>query len=236
MAAERLCMRQVRSVFRLRLVEGKSQSEIAVHLGIGKTTVREYLHRLNKSGLQEWSAIESIDDGELERQLGFSAPSYVRKENVMPDWAHVHRELQKRHVTLALLWTEYREQHPNGYGHTQFNEHYNRWRGKLSVVMRQSHKAGEKTFIDYSGDGLWLSDPATGERRKVELFVAALGASSYIYAEATASQASADWITSHVRMSEYFGGVSEIWVPDNLLCGAPHKRLSGATTWLHPPK
>jgi transposase len=91
--------------------------------------------------------------------------------------------------------------------------------------MRQNHKAGEKTFIDYSGDGLWLTDPVTGERTKAALFVACLGASSYTYVEATASQTSADWIASHVRMAEYFCGTSEIWVPDNLLCGAPHNRF-----------
>lgn len=125
----------------------------------------------------------------------------------------------KRHVTMELLWTEYREQNPGGYGHTQFFEHYRRWKGKLSVVMRQHHKAGEKTFIDYSGDGLWLTNPETGERKEVELFVAALGASSYVYAEATASQTLPDWVSSHVRMAEFFGGVAEIWVPDNLKSG-----------------
>ncbi len=218
MAAERLGMRQVRDVFRLRF-EGKSQSEIAAHLGVGKTTVREYLHRLNKSGLQNWIEIEALDDTELQRRLGFASAPFARKEGVMPDWAYIHRELSKKHVTLALLWTEYREQNPEGYGHTQFFEHYSRWKGKLSVVMRQIHKAGEKTFIDYSGDGLSLTDPETGEQRKVELFVAALGASSYVYAEATPTQSSPDWISSHVRMAEYFGGVSEIWVPDNLKSG-----------------
>lgn len=219
MAAERLSMRQVKNLFRLRLLEKKSHSEIAAHLGIGKTTVQGYIQRLNKSGLQAWTEVEALDEIELERRLGFAAPFYARKENAMPDWAYIHREMSKKHVTLALLWTEYREQNPDGYGHTQFSEHYNRWKGKLSVVMRQSHKAGEKTFIDYSGDGLWLTDPETGERKEVELFVAALGASSYIYAEATMTQTSPDWISSHVRMSEYFGGVSEIWVPDNLKSG-----------------
>jgi transposase len=139
----------------------------------------------------------------------------------MPDWSYVHREMSKRHVTLMLLWTEYRETHQTGntYAYTQFAEHYNRWAAKLNVVMRQTHKAGEKTFIDYSGDGLKLTDPETGEVRKVEFFIAALGASSYTYAEATLTQTSPDWISSHARMSEYFGGVSEIWVPDNLRSG-----------------
>lgn len=222
MAAERLCMRQIRTVFRLRLLEGKSHGEIAAHLGIGKTTVQEYLQRLNKSELHEWASIEALDDAALEQRLGFAAPFYARKENAMPDWAYIHREMSKKHVTLSLLWTEYREQNPEGYGHSQFSEHYNRWKGKLSVVMRQTHKAGEKTFIDYSGDGLCLTDPKTGERRKVELFVAALGASSYVYAEATLTQTLSDWVSSHARMAEYFGGSSEIWVPDNLK-SAVHK-------------
>ncbi len=219
MAAERLSMRQVKSVIRLHLVERKSTGEIATHLAVGKTTVREYIQRLNKSDLKTWSEIELLTDDELERRLGFTSPLGARKGEVMPDWVYVHREMSKPHVTAALLWTEYREQLERGYGYTQFLEHYNRWRQKLSVVMRQTHKAGEKTFIDYSGNGLWLVDPKTGERKEVELFVAALGASSYTYAEVTLSQTSPEWISSHVRMSEFFGGCSEIWVPDNLKSG-----------------
>ncbi len=216
-------MRQVKSVFRLRLVERKSQREIAISVGIGKTTVREYLHRLMKSGLKTWAEIEPLDDNELEQRLGFPAAEIahgiVRKKDAMPCWIEIHREMARPHVTLMLLWTEYREQNAAGYGYTQFSQHYNRWRGKLSVVMRQTHKAGEKTFIDYSGDGLFLTDPKTGEKRKVEFFIAALGASSYTYAEATLSQTSPDWISSHGRMSEFFRGTTEIWVPDNLKSG-----------------
>ncbi len=167
MAAERLSMRQVKSVIRLHLVERKSTGEIATHLAVGKTTVREYIQRLNKSDLKTWSEIELLTDDELERRLGFTSPLGARKGEVMPDWVYVHREMSKPHVTAALLWTEYREQLERGYGYTQFLEHYNRWRQKLSVVMRQTHKAGEKTFIDNSGNGLWLVDPKTGERKEV---------------------------------------------------------------------
>ena len=220
MAAARLNMRQIKEVFRLHFNERRSQSEIASSLGVGKTTVREYLHRLNKTNLSCWAAIEPLDESELERRLGFLSAITMRKQDVMPDFAYIHGEMAKRHVTLMLLWTEYFEFRGEGaYGYTQFRTHYNRWCGKLSVVMRQSHKAGEKTFIDYSGDGLFLTDLKTGEKTKVQFFIAALGASSYTYAEATMSQTSADWLSSHVRMSEYFGGVSEIWVPDNLKPG-----------------
>ena len=220
MAAARLCMRQIKEIFRLHFNERRSQHEIAVSLSIGKTTVREYLHRLRSSGLCSWAEIEPLEESEIERRLGFLSAITHRKQNVMPDFAYIHREMAKRHVTLMLLWTEYLETRGDGgYGYTQFRTHYNRWCGKLSVVMRQTHKAGEKTFIDYSGDGLCLTDPQTGLQTKAELFIAVLGASSYTFAEATVSQSSPDWISSHVRMSEYFGGVSEIWVPDNLKSG-----------------
>ena len=219
MAAAKVCMRQVKQVFRLHLTEKKSQGAVAASVGLGKTTVRDYLRRLNKSGLTCWSEIEPLDDTDLERRLGFSL-AVLNNSKVMPDWLSVHRELAKKHVTISLLWTEYHNVHGAGaYGYTQFCEHYNRWACKLSVVMRQIHKAGEKTFIDYSGDGLTLRDPKTGERRKVELFVACLGASSYTYAEATLTQTLPDWTASHARMLEFFGYVSEIWVPDNLKSG-----------------
>lgn len=78
MAAERLSMRQVKKVFYFRLVENKSQSEIATTLSIGKTTVREYLHRLHKSGLCDWATIEPLDEAELESRLGFTSPKPIQ--------------------------------------------------------------------------------------------------------------------------------------------------------------
>ena len=201
MAAARLCVRQVKRIFHLHFVEGKSQAEIALALGLGKTTVGDYVRRLSKTSLSTWPMIEPLADDELERLLGFTAPA-VSKLKVMPDWIYIHGELAKRHVTLMLLWTEYRESRAEAaYEYTQFCEHYKRWSAKLSVVMRQTHKAGEKTFIDYSGDGLTLVDQTTGERRKTELFVACLGASSYTFAEATLSQTLPDWISSQDRKS-----------------------------------
>ena len=221
MAAVRLSMRQVKRVFYLHFIERKSQGLIAQATGLGKTTVGDYLRRLNKSDLSGWSQIESLGDEELEQRLGFAGLAVFSKHRVLPDWTYVHREMGKRHVTLMLLWTEYRDNYgsESSYGYTQFCEHYNRWAAKLSVVMRHTHKAGEKTFIDYSGDGPYLTDPKTGERQKCELFVACLGASSYTYAEATLSQTSPDWIASHNRMANFFGGTSELWVPDNLKPG-----------------
>ena len=128
----------------------------------------------------------------------------------------IHQELKRVGVTLHLLWEEYREANPKGYAYSQFCVIYGRWAQKLKPSMRQVHRAGEKTFIDFSGKRPELTDPRTGTTKPVELFVAALGASGYTYAEATPSQKLADWISVHIRMVEFFGGSSRIWVPDQL--------------------
>ena len=131
-----------------------------------------------------------------------------------PDLERIHQELKRVGVTLHLLWEEYREAHPEGYAYSQFCEIYRRWAQKLKPSMRQVHRAGEKAFIDFSGKRPQLTDPHTGEAVAVELFVAVLGASGYTYAEATPSQKLPDWVGVHIRMVEFFGGSSRIWVPD----------------------
>jgi len=122
-------------------------------------------------------------------------------------------------VTLQLLHMEYRERHPDGYGYTQFCRHYRAWQGHLDAVMRQEHRAGERLFVDFAGQTLPITDPDTGEAWDAQLFVAVLGASSYTYAEALASQALPDWITGHVHAFSSLGGASRIIVPDNLKAG-----------------
>lgn len=225
MAAERLRVRDVRKVLKLHFVENKSQSQIALSLGCGKTTVREYLHRARSANFLNHDEIQHLSDEDLMARLGFKRLGEIgkaplrRSEFSMPDWVQLQGELAKPSVTLALLWTEYRETHgASSYSYTQFCEHYKRWSRKLSVVMRQNHKAGEKAFVDYC-DGLWLVDPKTGERRRTQLFVGCLGASSYTFAEATNSQTLPDWISSHCKMWSFFGGVTAVTVPDNLKSG-----------------
>ncbi len=133
-----------------------------------------------------------------------------------PDWEYVHRELRRKGVTLLLLWQEYKESHPDdGYQYSAFCGHYRKFRSKLDVVLRQEHKAGEKLFVDYSGDGIGIVDPATGEPWEAQLFVATLGASSYTFAEATPTQELRWWIEAHIHTFEHLGGVTEITVPDN---------------------
>ena len=115
-----------------------------------------------------------------------------------PVWALVHAEMRRKHVTLALLWQEYRREHPEGYGYSWFCQHYRAWQGHIDVVMRQSHKAGEKLFVDWAGDTVAIIDAESGEVSDASLFVAVLGASNYTYAEAFADQRTESFLSAHV--------------------------------------
>ena len=162
-----------------------------------------------------WPLSDALDDVALEALLYPPTP-HSSEARFIPDWAVVHQEMRRKHVTLQLLWEEYKRDHPEeGYEYSQFCHLYREFRGKLDVVMRQQHVAGEKVFVDYSGDGIDIVDRGTGEIWEAQLFVAVLGASSYTYAVATESQELRWWIEAHIRTFEYFGGVSEIMVPDN---------------------
>ena len=216
MGAERLPMRRLREILRLKHEEGLRHRAIARACGVGVGTVSEYVQRAREAGLA-WPLPPELDDAALEARL-FKAPAPAR-ERVAPDCVWIHQELRRSGVTLVLLWQEYRQVHADGYGYSQFCEHYRRWGKKLKPSMRQQHRAGEKTFVDFSGKRPHLIDRKTGEEIRVELFVAALGASCYTYAEATPTQKLEDWICAHTRMVEYFGGTTDIWVPDQLKSG-----------------
>ena len=164
-------------------------------------------------------AATTLSDTELERQLFPPPPPGPQATRALPDWAVAHRELRRPGVTLMLLWEAYRAVHPQGFGYSWFCEHYRAWAGKLDVVMRQTHRAGEKLFVDYAGQTAEVIDRTSGEVRTAQIFVAVLGASNYTYAEATWTQALPDWIGSHVRAFRFFAGVPEILVPDNLASG-----------------
>lgn len=222
MAAERLDMRRVRDVLRLHFLFKQSARVIAGSIRCGRTTIQDYVKRAKENGILDFESIENLSEQELEIRLGFKSVVHAQWQNekkIMPDWVKVHHELHaNKKVTLALLCQEHLEENSGGYQYSQFCEHYRRWSQKLSVVMRQAHLAGEKAFVDYC-DGLCLVDEKTGAMIKTQLFVGCLGASSYTFAEATMTQRLPDWLSSHVRMFEFFRGVSEILVPDNLKSG-----------------
>ncbi len=225
MPRERLSMRKIKEVLRLRFEHGQSHRAIATSCGVGITTVREYLMRAKAAGLS-WPLPESMDDGALEALLFPPPPRPGEVDRALPVWPEVHRELRRQKgVTLQLLWQEYRESHPEGYGYSRYCELYRAWAKTLDVTMRFEHKAGEKVFVDYAGAKMAVTNPQTGEAREVHIFVAAQGASNYTFAEGTWSEGLQDWIGSHVRMIEFFGGVNEIVVPDNTKSAvtSPHR-------------
>ena len=217
MAARKLLMRKIREILRLKHEVGLSHRAIARACSVGVGTVSLYVTRAREAGLA-WPLAEEMDEAALESRLLRRArsPTGPRPQ---PDVASIHQELKRQSVTLHLLWVEYLEVHPEGYRYSQFCEIYRRWAKKLDPPMRQRHRAGEKAFVDYSGKKPHLVDRRTGEAIEVELFVGALGASSYTYAEATPSQELPHWIAAHARMLEFFEGSPEIWVPDNLKSG-----------------
>ncbi len=218
MPAKRLSMRKIKEVLRLKWAKDLSNRQIARICGIGRPTVAEYLRRAEAAGLT-WPLPAGLDEAALECRLFPPPPALPARARGVPDWAVVHQELKRKGVTLFLLWQAYRETHPEGYQYSWFCEHYRAWQGRLDVVMRQDHRAGEKLFVDYAGQTVPVVDRATGEIREAQIFVAVLGASSYTYAEATWTQGLPDWIASHQRCFAFLGGVPELVVPDNLRAG-----------------
>lgn len=216
MANKRLTMRKIHDVLRLH-AGGHTIRAISRSIQASPSTVGDYIRRAEVAKVG-WPLPEGMGEAELERRL-FPPPMPSSAARPLPDFAQVHGELKRKGVTLALLWQEYKATHPDGIQYSQFCERYRAWEGKLGVVMRQSHRAGEKLFVDYAGQRVPVVCRSTGEVREAEVFVAVLGASNYTFAEATWSQSLPDWIGSHVRAFDFFGGVPQIVVPDNLRSG-----------------
>ena len=217
-AKRELTMRQIRYVLRLA-GDGVSTREIAHMLGVARSTIRDNLRRAREAGLS-WPLSSKLTDAVLEERLfAHSGGQRGARRRTEPVWSELVRELKRPGVNLMVLWEEYRAGHPEGYGYSRFVELYREFETRLSPVMRQEHRAGDKVFVDYSGKKLAIVDPATGMVREAEIFVAVLGASSFTYAEATWSQTLPDWIGAHVRMFSFFGGVPQVIVPNNLNSG-----------------
>ncbi len=219
MPAERLSMRHLRELLRLRHSSGLSQYAIARSLGLAQGTVSKYLWRARQAGLSWPLPAELDDDDRLEARLFPPSPDLPPDKRPKPDWAEVHRELRRADVTLALIWEEYKAREPDSFSYSWFCDLYKEWAGRLKPTLRQVHIAGEKLFVDYAGRTMEVIDGATGEARTAQIFVAVLGASSYTYAEATFTQSLPDWIGSHARAFTFFGGAARQTVSDNLRSG-----------------
>ena len=210
-------MRKAAEVYRLHFEHKMGVREIARSLNISHSTVSDYLSCFLESGKRYPVGVK-----ELEEMLGHKEPDREKpaSKKPEPDCEWLYEELKKKGVTLMLLWQEYRERHQGeGYGYSRFCDLYKAWSKRLPVSMRQQHKAGEKMFVDYAGPTMSYYDAVSGEEKKAVLFVAVLGASNYTYAEAQSGQDSQNWIMGHVRSFEYFEGVPDQVVPDNLKSG-----------------
>lgn len=220
MPGERLSMRKIREVLRLRFAQGLSQRAIGASLRLSTGAVNGYLNRARLAGLS-WPLPDSLEDAQLEALLYPPSPDVATGQRPTPDWAVVHRELRRPNMTLALLWEEYRSGPggKDGFGYSWFCDLYRAWAGRLKPTLRQVHPAGERVFVDFAGHTMEVIDETSGEVRRAEVFVAVLGASSYTYAQATWTQSLPDWIAAHVGMLAFIGGVPRQIVTDNLRAG-----------------
>jgi transposase len=215
-------MRRIREVLRLRALLGENVRAIASGAGLARSTVRTYLQRADRAGLDGARPLHDWTDEALETAL-FPPPPATDAKRPLPDWDSVDRELRRhKHATRRLLWIEYRDAHPGGYEFSQFKLLLSQWQKSAGreLSMRQIHRAGVAVQVDYAGDRVSVID--AGIPREAQIFVACLPCSGLIYAEATWSQKSQDWLSSHVRLFAFLGGVTELVVPDNLKAGVTH--------------
>ncbi|MBC8191014.1 MAG: IS21 family transposase [FCB group bacterium] len=207
-------MRIIRRIISLKEQSGISIRQISKALNVPPSTVDDYLKRYRKSGLTPLD-IQTKTSTEIYSLL-FRESNKPRRKKQLPNFQNMHKELKRKHVTRQLLWEEYREQYADGYSYTQYCELYNQWKNNIIISMRQDHKAGEKMFIDYSGLTMEIIDQLTGEISKAQIYVACLGASGYTFTKAYKSQDKQDFAQGTVDALNYFGGSTDIAVPDNL--------------------
>ena len=214
MARRTISMRRAREILRLKHVLGLANRQIASALKMSHVTVGTYLKLAESSGVS-WPLPAEVTDSRLMELLRSSSRPPEAALRPLPDMDWVYREMRKKHVTLLLLWEEYRKEHPDGYQYTRFCEYYRRFKCKQEVSLRQEYKAGERMFVDWAGDTVPVWDTQTGESRQAPVFVAILGASNYTFARVFENRQQPAWIEAHILAWEFFGGVAKLTIPDN---------------------
>lgn len=216
MARKKRSMRTIQRVLQLRVEHGLTIREIARSTGLPASTVGDYLQEAEAAGLS-WPLPEGLTEQELHQRLRGN-PTPVKAAPARrpePDWSKVHRELGRKGVTLRLLWEEYHREHPEGYRYSRFCERYGQWRRRLDPVLRRPHEPGKAMYVDWAGATVPIVDAETGEVHRASVFVAVLGYSHYLYAEAFLDQKLGSWITGHIHAYEFMNGASELTIPDN---------------------
>jgi transposase len=204
-------MRKIREILRLR-AEGFSEREIAQSVGCARSSVQICLWRAEQAGIS-WPLRAQQDDAGLEALLYPQRRPGI-EVHPAPDFAWIERELKRKHVTRRQLWREYLALHPDGLKYTAFCVNFRRWRRGRDVTLSLTHTPGDRLFVDYAGDPAFFTDPTTGIAQKAWLFVAVWPYSSRLYAEATRTQTSPDWLGAHVRALEAFNAAPHALVPD----------------------
>jgi transposase len=212
-------MSKVRKIIDL-YQDQKGKKTISKRLNIPLTTVRRYTRLFLASG-KSCQDIRSMSDTELENMFIKMGNRSKLEENqkyqeLLEFFPTMERELKKVGMTKEKQWLKYLKAYPEGYKRSQFNWHYQNWHRSRYPVAIIEHKAGDKMYVDYAGKKLYILDPDSGEKIELEVFVAILGASQLIFAEASLTQNTRDFITSNVNAMEYFSGSPKAIVTDNL--------------------
>ena len=209
-------MKKIKEILKLRFITDISFRQISRAVNIPSSTVSDYCKRfeISKRTLDEFLEMEE----ETIYQLLFPEKKLpnIHKDRPLPDVSTIHKDISKKGVTFELLWMEYKEQHPNGYGLSQFKEYYYKFKNKIDPTMRQTYISGHQMFIDYSGLTVPYHDSQTGEVFKSQIFVTVLGHSGCVFVHATPSQKQEYFIKSHILAYEFYKGVAKVMVPDNL--------------------
>ena len=218
MSRKRLTMRQIKEVLRQCYELNLSSIIISRSTGIPRSTVRDYIGRFKASQLN-WPLPDEMDDDVL-NELLFPVKKESKKDLLEPNWEKVHQELKRKGVTLQILWEEYKREHSAGYQYSWFAHLYRQWAKAFDVWMPQTHKAGDKLFVDYSGltVPVWTMN-LQAIQFNAEIFVGVLGASDLIFCVASENQQLENWIDAHCQMLDYYGGVTALIIPDNLRSG-----------------
>lgn len=220
---QRISMNHIQQVLKLKYISKLSTRQIQTLLGISRSSISNYCKLFEQSRLKV-DQIESSSDkdlevslyGETKEPISIAKAQTTTTDKPHPDWNYVYEQLKIKGVTRMLLWEEYKQNHPNGYGYSQFKKYYVKYTKKLAISMRQIHYAGDKLFIDFSGLTVPIVDAKTKLVSKAQIFVSVLGASGYTYVEAVPSQTTADFIKCHINSFYFYEGVPNILVPDNL--------------------
>jgi len=217
MSAKGTTMRKITQIIRLHFEAKLSTRQIAASLKVSVGVVSKYVNRALDNNIS-WPLPNDMDEKTLLTRLQPSVPVKSCLSHAIDkiNFAKIHQELCRKGVTLQLLWDEYQSEQENALSYSRYCHHYRLYKKSLKRSMRQTHKAGDKVFIDYSGLTMDIIDPETNQIRSAEIFIGVLGASKYTFAEATWSQQLPDFIGSQRRMFEFYGGVPALVVPDNL--------------------